>query len=54
MSPVFGVAADGDVTLFAAVDVVDVDDVVADGRGRTELTAAVRTQISFLLLEAGL
>ena len=54
MSPVFGVTPDGDVTLFAAVGVMDVDDVVADGRGRAELTAAVRAQIGFLLLETGL
>ena len=54
MPPVFGVTPDGDVTLFAAVDVVNVDDVVADGRGRAELTAAVRAQIGFLLLETGL
>lgn len=51
MSPVFGVTPDGDVTLFAAVDVVDIDDVIANGRGCAELSAAVRTQIGFLLLK---
>jgi len=51
MSPVFGVAPDGDVTLFAAVYVVDVDNMIANGRGGAELSAAVRTQIGFLLLK---
>ena len=48
------VAANGDVALLAAVDVVHVDNVVAHGRGRVELAAAVGTQVGFLLFKAGL
>lgn len=50
----FGVPADLDVTLLAAVDIVDVDHVIANGRGRVELPAAMRTKICLLLFETSL
>jgi hypothetical protein len=33
---------------------VDINDVIANGRGCAELPTAVRTQIGFLLFETGL
>ena len=52
--PELWVAANRDVTLLAAVQVVDVDDVVADGRRGAELAAAVRTKVGLLLFQTGL
>lgn len=47
--PVLRVAPDGDVTLFAAVNVVNVDDMIADCRGGAKLSTTMRTQICLLL-----